>query len=97
VGPGYHAVGDDRVMTALPGFGATARFLWMDTTAPTVGDERGAWLAGADGVAEFLAVAAPRSFAVPGGTGVRRSSRRSAAGATCCGCWRGPSPIDRAL
>ncbi|MFG1609060.1 GNAT family N-acetyltransferase [Actinoplanes sp. NPDC049265] len=71
-GPGYHAVGDEDVMAALPGLGATGHFLWMDTTDPAPGDERGAWLETDDGVAEFLAMAAPRSFAMPGGTGVRR-------------------------
>lgn len=71
-GPGWIVVGDDEVVSALPGLAIEGRFLWMDTTAPTSGPSGGAWLDGDAGVAEFLAVAAPRSYAQPGGTGVRR-------------------------
>jgi ribosomal protein S18 acetylase RimI-like enzyme len=72
MGPDFFTVGDEAVMTALPGLEPTGRFLWMDTTAVTEGEERGTWQESDAGVGEFLAMAAPRSFALPGGSGVRR-------------------------
>ena len=94
VGPGFHAVGDEATIAEVRGVEMTGRFLWMDTTSATAGEERGGWLPGDGEVASFLAQASPRSFAQPGGTGVRRwAGIRDSSGAliaTAAEAWSAP-------
>jgi ribosomal protein S18 acetylase RimI-like enzyme len=94
VGPGFAVVGDEAVVGTLPGVEQSGRFLWMDTTSPSRGEERGVWLDSDAGVAEFLAEASPGAFAQPGGTGVRRwagiRDERGGLIATAAEAWPAP-------
>ena len=71
---GFHPVGDEDLIAAIPGLVLEARFGWMDTTTPA-GVARAhepRWLHDDEEVAAFLAVHHPGSFARPGDTGVAR-------------------------
>jgi ribosomal protein S18 acetylase RimI-like enzyme len=71
---GYHAVGDEGLIEAIPGLVVEGRFGWMDTTAPTGLPPRSEprWLDDDAEVAAFLDEHHPGSWAYPGGSGVTR-------------------------
>ncbi|MEV4706895.1 GNAT family N-acetyltransferase [Actinoplanes sp. NPDC049316] len=72
---GFHAVGDEKLVAAIPGLVIEGRFGWMDTTEPTGLARRHEprWLDGDDEeVAAFLDEHHPGSYAYPGGSGVTR-------------------------
>jgi ribosomal protein S18 acetylase RimI-like enzyme len=75
VGPTYRPLGDEDLITAvadrLPGLELTGRFGWMETKDQIHGGT-GDWLDDAKGVGDLLEAAFPKSYARPGGTGVRR-------------------------
>jgi GNAT superfamily N-acetyltransferase len=83
LGPTYRPLGDEALIAAVapavPGLEIAGRFAWMDTTRETwmdinraVGAGRGTWLRDTGEVVELLEEAFPRSYAWPGGDGVRR-------------------------
>jgi GNAT superfamily N-acetyltransferase len=75
LGPTYRPTGDEALITAIipavPELEMAGRFAWMDTTRP-VGPGTGSWLADTGEVVDLLEEAFPKSYAWPGGDGVRR-------------------------
>jgi GNAT superfamily N-acetyltransferase len=75
LGPTYRPLGDEALITAvadrLPGLEVAGRFGWMETKDPIHGGT-GDWLPDTKGVGDLLEAAFPKSYAWPGGTGVKR-------------------------
>lgn len=77
-GTHYRLLGEatlvEQVVAKVPALRASVRFSWMSLRSPAAGGEQVQWLPREawGEVAELLAVHAPESYAVPGGSGVLR-------------------------
>lgn len=75
LGPSYRPLGDEDLIRAVadrvPGLEMVGRFGWMETQDSIHGGT-GDWLTDTKGVGDLLEAAFPKSYAWPGGNGVRR-------------------------
>ncbi|MEV4639085.1 GNAT family N-acetyltransferase [Actinoplanes sp. NPDC049548] len=70
---GYRPVGDEEVVSAIPGLREPVGFGWMDIgTATGMRSPRARWLSDDAEVAAFLDAHHPHSYARPGASGVAR-------------------------